>query len=148
MFDRLKRTITRPKVPEYTAVREAPTRGLPFELTEQEAGQSHSDRRDAIERSLREFPRRPEAESLSHAQASARAGELYNARDVLLETAAHVSFEDPRVHMLLGQVAVALRDRELLHEAKAYLKFFKLSSWEHKLDEVVQSGSPDFEFEI
>jgi len=47
VFDRLKHAITRPKVPEYTAVRETPTRGLPSELAEQEAGQSHSDPRSA-----------------------------------------------------------------------------------------------------
>ena len=84
---------------------------------------------------------------LTHAQTSARTGELFASRDVLLETAAHVSFDDPRVHVLLGQVAVALYDRELLREAKAFLQFFKFNSWERKLDEVVQSGSLNFEFE-
>lgn len=84
---------------------------------------------------------------LTHAQTSARTGELYASRDVLLETAGHVSFEDPRVHVLLGQVAVALHDRELLREAKAFLQFFKLHSWERKLDQVLQSGSLNFEFE-
>lgn len=83
---------------------------------------------------------------LNHAQASARAGELYTARDVLLETASHVSFEDARVHLLLGQVAVALDDSELVREAKAFLKFFHLDSWELRLDEIVESGSPNFEF--
>lgn len=84
---------------------------------------------------------------LTHAQTSARNGELFASRDVLLETAGHVSFDDPRVHMLLGEVAVALHDRELLREAKAFLQFFKFNSWAHKLDEVVQSGSLNFEFE-
>lgn len=264
VFDWLRRNITRQKVPEYSAIRERPTRGLPSDLKEQEAGQAHHDRQDAIEHSLRELPRRPDAESplfveilaeqrslltitlpeeksqclpifstsfraadyvrtlpgsgssvnylasspvelvtllrdlrelgidqfvldrcprcnifcaihstavttaddaitcwsiskatelarlnlyLTHAQASARAGELYTARDVLLETAAHISFEDPRVHVLLGQVAMALHDRELLREAKAFLQFFQLNSWVRRLDEIVQSGSPNFEFE-
>jgi len=35
----------------------------------------------------------------------------------------------------------------LLREAKAFLQFFKFNSWERKLDEVVQSGSLNFEFE-
>jgi hypothetical protein len=252
-------------VPEYSAVRKTPTRGLPFDLKEQEASQEHSDRHDEIARWLCEPPRRPEVESplfveildikqqslltiedsedgsrclpvfstpfraadyvrtlldpslsfnylcssprelvkllqdlrepgiekfvldrcprcnvfcaihsesittadkaidcwrivkatelarldlyLTHSQTSARTGELYDSRDVLLETAAHVSFEDPRVHVLLGQVAMALYDWELLREAKAFLQFFKLNSWERKLDEVVQSGSLNFEFE-
>ena len=252
-------------MPEYSALRKTPTRGLPFDLTEQEARQEHRDRQDAIARWLCEPPRRPEVESplfveildveqqsfptimgpddgspifpvfstpfraadyvrtlldssrsvnylsssprelvtmlrdlrelgvekftldrcprcnffcaihsasvttaddaincwsifkatelarldlyLTHAQTSARTGELYTSRDVLLETAGHVSFEDPRVHLLLGQVAVALHDPELLREAKAFLQFFKLNSWKRKLDEVVQSGSLNFEFE-
>jgi len=83
---------------------------------------------------------------LSHAQASARAGKLEAAREVVFETIAHVSFEDPRAHLLLGQVAVALQDRPLFREAKAFLQFFKLNSWERRLDEVDRSGAPDFEF--
>jgi len=84
---------------------------------------------------------------LTYAQTSARTGEFFASRDVLLETAAHVSFDDPRVHVLLGQVAVALHDRELLREAKAFLQFFKFNSSERKLDQAVQSGSLNFEFE-
>jgi hypothetical protein len=84
---------------------------------------------------------------LSHARMSARTGALDEAREIVLETVAHVSLEDPRAHLLLGQIAVALQDRTLLREAKAFLQFFQLNSWEHRLDEVVQSGSPDFEFD-
>lgn len=82
---------------------------------------------------------------LKHAQASARAGEFEAAREVVLETIAHVSLEDPRAHLLLGQIAVALQDRPLLREAKAFLQFFELNSWELRLDEVDRSGAPDFE---
>jgi len=78
---------------------------------------------------------------------SARTGALDEAREIVLETVAHVSLEDPRAHLLLGQIAVAQQDRTLLREAKAFLQFFQLNSWEHRLDEVVQSGSPDFEFD-
>jgi hypothetical protein len=81
---------------------------------------------------------------LSHAWASARAGQLDVARDVALETVAHVSLEDPRAHLLLGQIAVALRDHELLREARSFLQFLKLGPWESKLDEAARSGSPDF----
>jgi len=265
LFDWLRRNLTSKKVPEYSALRKTPTRGLPFDLKEQEASQEHHDRYDTIARSLCELPRRPEIESpffveildikrqsfltinepeagslclpvfstpfraadyvrtlldssrsfnylcssprelvkllqdlrepgiekfvldrcprcnifcairsasittaakaidcwtvvkatelarldlyLTHAQTSARTGKLYDSRDVLLETAAHVTFEDPRVHVLLGQVAVALHDWELLREARAFLQFFKFNSGECKLDEVVQSGSINFEFE-
>jgi hypothetical protein len=81
---------------------------------------------------------------LSYTLASARAGQLDVARDVALETVAHVSLEDPRAHLLLGQIAVALRDHELFREARSFLQFLKLDPWESKLDEAARSGSPDF----
>jgi hypothetical protein len=81
----------------------------------------------------------------SYALESARAGRIEIARDVALETVGHVNLEDPRPHLLLGQPAVRLRDRELLRQAKAFLRFLKLDRWERKLDQVVQSGSPNFE---
>lgn len=83
---------------------------------------------------------------LGYAQASARAGKLEAARDVVLETIAHVSFEDRRAHLLIGQIAVALHDRPMLREAKAFLRFFRLDSWERRLDEVAGSGGLDLEF--
>ena len=83
---------------------------------------------------------------LNYAQAAARAQQFYTARDVLLEAAAHVSVEDPRLHFSLGQVALALYDSELLHEAKTFLRFFKLKSWEHRLDEIAQSRWSDYDF--
>lgn len=81
----------------------------------------------------------------SYALESARAGQIEIARDVALETVGHVDLEGPRPHLLLGQVAVKLRDRELLRQAKSVLQFLKLDRWELKLDQVVESGSPDFE---
>lgn len=83
---------------------------------------------------------------LSYAQAAARAQQFYTARDVLLEAAVHISAEDPRLHWSLGQVAVALYDSELLHEARAFLRFFQLHSWEHRLDQLAQSRKSDYDF--
>lgn len=82
---------------------------------------------------------------LNHASASARAGDLVAARDVAYETVAHVSIEDPRAHYLLGQIAIALNDRNVLREAKAFLQFLQFNTWERRLDEAARSGSPDFE---
>lgn len=81
---------------------------------------------------------------LNYALVAARAGKLDRAREVLLESVAHVSYEDPRTHYLLGQIAVALRDRTLLREARAFLRHFQLESWERRLDAAIRSGSPDF----
>ena len=78
---------------------------------------------------------------LNYAQAAARAQQFYTARDVLLEAAAHVGVEDPRLHLALGQVALALYDTGLLHEAKAFLRFFKLKSWERRIGQITGSRS-------
>lgn len=81
---------------------------------------------------------------LAYALEAARNGMLDAARDVALETLGHVSLEDPDTHLLLGQVAVGLRDRTLILEAKAFLRFFGFRPWEMKLDQIADSGSPDF----
>ena len=65
-----------------------------------------------------------------------------------LETIGHVTVEDPRPHLLLGQLGVGLRDRRLVREAKAFLRFLKFDELERKLDDVARSGSPDFEFHV
>lgn len=79
---------------------------------------------------------------------SAREGKLDVARSVALETIGHVTVEDPRPHLLLGQLGVGLKDRKLVEEAKAFLRFLKFDEWERKLDHVARSGSVDFEFHV
>jgi hypothetical protein len=81
----------------------------------------------------------------AYALRSARAAQLEAARDVALEVVAHVSLEDPRPHLLLGELAVALRDRTLLQEAQTFLRFFKYESWAQRLALVVQSGHARFQ---
>lgn len=79
---------------------------------------------------------------------SARAGQLEVARSVILETIGHITLEDPRPHLLLGQLGVGLGDRRLVEEAKAFLRFLKFDEWARKLDHVARSGSPDFELHV
>ena len=55
-----------------------------------------------------------------YAQAAARAGQFQVARDVALELVGHVTAEDPRVHLLLGKLALQLRDKTLLREANNF----------------------------
>ena len=81
---------------------------------------------------------------VQYATTLARNGELIAAKDVALETVGHVSVEDPRVHLLLGELGVALRDARLTQEAIGWLRLLKLDQWEHKLHEVVASGSATF----
>ena len=80
----------------------------------------------------------------AHALKSARMGRLEVARDVALEGVGHVTMEDPRLHFLLGQVALRLGDRTLLREAKTFLGFFGQERWLQKLDYVVRGGAPNF----
>jgi hypothetical protein len=63
---------------------------------------------------------------------------------VALETVGHVTFEDPRPHLLLGQLGVELRDAVLVREARACLRSLKFHRWQQKLDEAVTAGSSDF----
>jgi len=79
---------------------------------------------------------------------SARAGKLEVARSVAFETIGHVTIEDPRPHLLLGQLGVGLKDRRLVDEAKAFLRFLAFDEWERKLDHIARSGSLDFEFHV
>ena len=77
---------------------------------------------------------------------AARDRRLGRARDVLLEAVGHVTAEDARMHLLLGQLAVALEDRVLLEEARHFLRFCAPETWERRLDEIVRTGSPDYEW--
>jgi hypothetical protein len=72
---------------------------------------------------------------LTYAAKCMGAGNLDTARDVVLETVGHVSFEDPRVHYMLGEIALRLRDRKLLREARAFLAFLKQDYLLMRLDE-------------
>jgi hypothetical protein len=74
----------------------------------------------------------------------ARDGRLEAARDLALECVGHVFFEDPRPHLLLGQLAVVLGDRRLLQEAKTFLHYFGFVSWERQLEDVERVGICDF----
>jgi len=81
---------------------------------------------------------------LTYALCAARAGRLEIARDVALETVGHVTLDDPRLHLLLGQIGVGLRDRTLFREAGEFLAFFKAEAWSRKLEQTARTGSPDF----
>jgi len=79
-----------------------------------------------------------------YALQSARDGRLQAAREVALEAVGHVTLEDPRFHLLLGQLALKAGDRQLLREAETFLRALRADVWTRKLDEVKRSRSPDF----
>jgi hypothetical protein len=80
----------------------------------------------------------------TYAQASARAGRLELAHDVGLEAVGHTTMEDPRLHLLLGQVGIGLGDGVLLKEAKAFLDYFKKEAWRRCLDQNEESGGTNY----
>jgi hypothetical protein len=82
---------------------------------------------------------------IAYAFKSARAGQLETARNVALETVGHVVIEDPRPHMLLGELGVALRERALVHEAQEFLRFLKQDIWARRLADIARSDRPKFE---
>ncbi len=61
-----------------------------------------------------------------------------------LETVGHVSGEDPRLHRLLGELGVALREPGLTAEAIGWLRMLKCGAWERKLEAAVASGVATF----
>lgn len=82
---------------------------------------------------------------ITYALNSAKEGQLEKARNVALETVGHVNFENPRPHLLLGELGVALGDDGLLREAQEFLRFFKHDSWSQRLTDIARSGQPQFE---
>ncbi len=60
-----------------------------------------------------------------YARSAARAGQFLRARDVALELVGHVTPDDPRSHLLLGKLAIRLRDKQLLHEAEKFLALLR-----------------------
>jgi hypothetical protein len=81
---------------------------------------------------------------LSHALNLARTGRFFLARDVALEIVGHVTPDDPRVHLLLGELGVALGLPKLSTEAGHALRLLNYADWEERLRQVVKSKSPAF----
>jgi len=79
----------------------------------------------------------------AYALNAARLGKTEVARDVMLEAAGHVTLENLKFHLLLGELAIALNDPRLLDEAKMFLRFLGASQWDVKLDQDFRAGVPD-----
>lgn len=72
---------------------------------------------------------------LSEAEAYFRRGDRRVARDIALQVVAHVDAEDPRAHWLLGQIAIAERDRMEFREAQRFLELLGVQGWCSRLGE-------------
>ncbi len=69
----------------------------------------------------------------NYARSSAREDKLMLARDIALELVGHVTADDPRVHLLLGKLAIRLQDKTLLREAQSFLAFLRQDPYVEEL---------------
>ena len=81
---------------------------------------------------------------LDYAQTAARAGQFLVARDVALELVGHVTVEDPRVHLLLGKLAIALGDKSLLQQAQSFLTFLRQTAAVEELQDAKKRKRAQF----
>lgn len=59
----------------------------------------------------------------ARAQEAARRGNLKEAKETALEAIQHVTMDSVRLHLLLGKVALSLKEKGVFREAKAFLEF-------------------------
>ncbi len=59
----------------------------------------------------------------ARAKAAAQRGELQEAKEVALEAIQHVTTDSARLHLLLGKIALSLKEKQVLREATAFLEF-------------------------
>lgn len=50
-------------------------------------------------------------------------GDLQEAKETVLEAIQHVTSDSPRLHLLLGKIALSLREKEVYREVRAFLEF-------------------------
>jgi len=79
-----------------------------------------------------------------YAQEAARAGDLETARDVALELVGHVTMEDARTHLLLGKLGIAMRDGQMMRDARAFLVFLRAETAVADLDEAKKKKSVSY----
>lgn len=59
----------------------------------------------------------------ARAKKAAERRDLQEAKEIALEAIQHVTSESPRLHLLLGEVALSLKEKELYREARIFLEF-------------------------
>lgn len=79
-----------------------------------------------------------------YALEQARNGLLAEAREVALEAIGHTTFEDSRLHFLLGLLAIKQKDRKLLQEVKTFLTFLGGQDELENLARMDRTGTADF----
>jgi hypothetical protein len=81
---------------------------------------------------------------MDYAISAARRQDWTVARTVALALVAHVSPEPPHVHLLLGKLAIQLRDAELLREAQSWLHYLDCVDLSRELSTAKEKGAVEF----
>jgi len=75
----------------------------------------------------------------THAKEAAERGDQQEAREIALEAIQHVTMESARLHLLLGKIAVSLKDKDLLRDARTFLEFLHAEQALRELHAIEQS---------
>jgi hypothetical protein len=75
----------------------------------------------------------------AHAQEAAERGDQQEAKEIALEAIQHVTMESARLHLLLGQIAISLKDKDLLRDARMFLEFLHAEQALRELHAIEQS---------
>jgi len=76
----------------------------------------------------------------ARAQAAARRGDFQEAKEVALEAIQHVTTDSARLHLLLGKVALSLKEKEIFGEAEAFLEFLRAKPSAQEILAAVETG--------
>ena len=81
-------------------------------------------------------------ESLYFASAKEAAGHgnLQEAKETTLEAIQHVTTDSARLHLLLGKIALSLREKKVFREAEAFLEFLHAKQSLRELLAAEESG--------
>ena len=77
----------------------------------------------------------------TRAKEAAERGDQQEAREIALEAIQHVTMESARLHLLLGKIAISLKDKDLLRDARAFLEFLHAEPALRELHAIEQSGT-------
>jgi hypothetical protein len=81
---------------------------------------------------------------MRYALDAAGAARFEEARDVALCAVAHVTADEPHLHLLIGQLGVALGAPSLVREARRCLQFLGRDALASALDDAMRARVPDF----
>jgi len=74
------------------------------------------------------------------AQAAARRGDFQEAKEVALEAIQHVTTDSTRLHLLLGKIALSLKEKDVFGEAQAFLEFLRATPSARELLAAAETG--------